>query len=645
MPEGQTWIDTARLLPGADTGNQTRRAAAGAGFVFVFVSDAYFQSSSCAIEWEQVRRKPVHTYALIVCGPWDMARHAARAPDGRAWSELLIWHPPVETRRRRLLASLVGTKPNSLSIRWLLAHLCASGSLNYILEASTPAISHQWRPTAEALVGQRRWLGLERRMPSVVLLLVCAMLACAIFELDAALAPLADVPGAERLGAARALLGVSTALVCCACAAAVSVKLSSGVWTYLPPGDRSRVPPAGWLCVVLAQLRVVRPVRVFISPSLLELADGFHAQLFEALELGGALVREVDDACAAEFLYVDLDTPNAVAEPRHEPRLESRLDKARPVPARHMRDPDTAYPAPDSTRPARDTWHPRPTRDTTHPTTAAARYPRGTRATATPAVGSHQQQQPLAREGARASSRRAGTARVQPAPPSLAASGTAPSSQSIVYYSRRQYSDVAQAAAAGDVADGAMRTLLACLKPPSNEQLAVRLLVTALSRARERLFARIASEGAFAGCGAAAHAMPPFALGRRSDGGDGLPERAATELNLTHPRVEKGGTAPNILDRGLRQAALATLLIAVLTCGCYGVWEDLSWKRYGGRMVVVLPLLLAPHVYRLRRLALSLLALATRSDPLAAGGGAETHRTWGGGSLPSRAHQPRASHA
>lgn len=253
LPEAQTWIDVRRLIPGDETGTQTALAARDALFVFAFVSDSYFESPACLIEWAELRKKPLRSFVAIVVGTFTPARWRHLLPEGRRWEDLNVWTPPNETQ---------------IDAEWLLFKLIRAGILSDLLTHGSPAINENWRHTADALSGVRSIHGIVRKTPSASVAVIAAWLWTSSLDMSRAIGSL---DGFQAHAVSIVVLS-TTALSLVAVGLVQQLMLGSYSLVTADWWDDS---DALWLLVCLTKLQIVKPLDVFVSPTLLRVNSTF----------------------------------------------------------------------------------------------------------------------------------------------------------------------------------------------------------------------------------------------------------------------------------------------------------------------------------------------------------------------------------
>lgn len=279
LPMAQTWFDKNRLHPGMNTEVEMRQAANEAQFIFVFISDDYFESAACRIEWQEIRRRHFDTYALIVNGTWDRNRTARYLPHGCTWEKLTIWEPPER---------------GPLDEAWLLERLIDSEVMGRLLRDNTPSISESWRPTAELLAGTFR-VGLLRNVSSMSVSVLGVMLALSQRALVSSC--WGDGTLTRLTLFSVAAYGAMVPLV----ALGLTIAIRFGTAGIIPHLDYT-LPEEVWLLIILVRLGVVDPLPVYMSPSL----QATHDVMFKVLLRAEAITTATNDDSAA-FHYVFLD--------------------------------------------------------------------------------------------------------------------------------------------------------------------------------------------------------------------------------------------------------------------------------------------------------------------------------------------------
>lgn len=143
-----SWLDIENLIPGTQIKPTCNMAAKNARFTFGFISEDYFKSANCGVEWTEIERRP---------------------------GECILFAYPTTPKDKLAELEKMGHKIfkvedvfDKMSPEWMLEYLLSSRQANFMFALKTPPINEKWLPTLRYYFPTPDWQWLKFNLPIIL---------------------------------------------------------------------------------------------------------------------------------------------------------------------------------------------------------------------------------------------------------------------------------------------------------------------------------------------------------------------------------------------------------------------------------------------------------------------------------------------
>jgi len=140
------WLDLENLIPGTQIAPTCNAAAKNAQFRFAFVSEDYFKSKNCGVEWVEIKDQPERSFIFAY----------PSTPDDKIKLLQDSGHKVFKT-----------PEVAQIDASWLNENLIQSRATNVIFAIKTPPINEKWLPTLRFYFAEPDWEWLKITSPMI----------------------------------------------------------------------------------------------------------------------------------------------------------------------------------------------------------------------------------------------------------------------------------------------------------------------------------------------------------------------------------------------------------------------------------------------------------------------------------------------